>query len=60
MLRWDSEIGLGALGGAVEPLQVAFSTAWDRLMLGEEFEPGAISGDEGETWEWTIRFVPVE
>jgi hypothetical protein len=58
IMRWECVMGIGALGGSVQPVQVAFSTSWDRLMLGEEFSLGAISGDEGETWEWTIRLVP--
>jgi hypothetical protein len=60
IMRWECVMGIGALGGSVQPVQVAFSTSWDRLMLGEEYSLGAISGDEGETWEWTIRLVPVE
>jgi hypothetical protein len=58
IMVWDCEMGTGAIGGSLQPVQVAFSTSWDRLMLGEEFSLGAISGDEGETWEWTIRLVP--
>jgi len=60
IMKWDCEIGIGALGGSLEPVQAAFSTSWDRLLLGEEFSLQATSGDEGETWEWTIRFVPVD
>jgi hypothetical protein len=60
IMIWDCEMGTGALGGSLEPVQIAFSTSWDQLMLGEEFSIDAISGDEGETWEWTIRLVPVE
>jgi len=60
ILTWDCEIGTGALGSSLNPVQVTFSVSWESLMLGEEFSLGAISGDEGETWEWTIRFVPAE
>jgi hypothetical protein len=60
IMVWDCEMGTGAIGGSLEPIQVAFSTSWDRLMLGEGFSLGAIAGDEGETWEWSIRLVPVE
>lgn len=60
IMMWDCEIGIGALGGSLNPVQLAFSTSWDRLMLGEEFDLGAISGDEGQNWAWTIRFVPVK
>jgi hypothetical protein len=60
IMVWECEMGIGAIGGSLQPVQVVFSTSWDRLMLGEEFSLGAISGDEGETWEWTIRFVPSE
>ncbi len=60
IMTWECVMGIGALGGSLQPVQVAFSTSWDRLMLGEEFSLGAIQEDEGETWEWTIRFVPVQ
>jgi len=61
IMVWDCEIGTGALGGSLSPVQVAFPTSWDRLMQGEAFTLGAISDlDEGEVWEWTIRFVPAE
>jgi hypothetical protein len=29
-------------------------------MMGEEFSLDGIAGDEGETWEWTLRLVPRE
>jgi len=60
IMTWECEVGTGALGGSLQPIQVAFSTSWERLMLGEQFSLGAISEDEGETWEWTIRLVPAE
>jgi hypothetical protein len=61
IMVWDCEIGTGALGGSLSPAQAAFSTSWDRLMQGEAFSLDAISSqDEGEVWEWTIRFVPAE
>jgi hypothetical protein len=60
ILVWDCEMGTGALGGSLEPVQTAFSTSWERLMMGEEFSLDGIAGDEGETWEWTLRLVPRE
>ena len=60
ILTWDCEIGVGGLGSSLDPVQVTFSTSWENLMLGEEFSLGATSGDEGETWQWTLRFVPAQ
>jgi hypothetical protein len=60
ILVWDCEMGTGALGGSLSPGGIAFSTSWDRLMMGEGFSLDGIAGDEGETWEWTLRLVPRE
>lgn len=60
IMTWDCEMGTGALGGSLQPVEVSFSTSWDRLMLGEEFSLEVTQEDEGGTWEWTIRFVPAE
>lgn len=58
IMVWDCEMGTGALGGALQPVQIVFSTSWDRLMLGEEFSLEARYEDEGERWHWTMRLVP--
>lgn len=37
---------------------VRFITTWDQLMKGEDFTIKMTGGDEGETWNWEMRFVP--
>jgi hypothetical protein len=58
IMEWEGGVGGYALGGALEPVQAPFPVTWDQLMLGEEFSIDIITGDEGETWNWTMRFVP--
>ncbi len=58
ILEWAGCVGSGALGGSLEPVDVYFVVTWDQLLAGEEFAEGAITGDEGETWDWSIRFMP--
>jgi hypothetical protein len=35
-----------------------FVTTWNQLMQGKDFTITMTNGDEGETWEWEVRFVP--
>lgn len=58
ILFWQTEIGGAALGGSLEPVQAPFPVSWEQLARGEEFSLEVITGDEGETWKWTMRFVP--
>jgi hypothetical protein len=58
IMEWEGEMGASALGGAGDTVQAPFPVTWDQLMLGEEFSVDIITGDEGETWNWTMRFVP--
>ncbi|MGB7539175.1 MAG: hypothetical protein WBM17_11610 [Anaerolineales bacterium] len=58
IMEWEGCVGSGALGGSLEPVDVYFVVTWDQLLAGEEFAEGAITDDEGETWEWSIRFMP--
>jgi hypothetical protein len=58
ILAWDGKIGTNSLGGAGGSPQAPFPVTWDQLMLGQEFTVDVITGDEGETWNWTMRFMP--
>jgi hypothetical protein len=58
ILKWESEIGIGALGGSLSPGGVEFCVSWDQIMAGEDFEAETVGGDEGELWKWKIRFIP--
>jgi hypothetical protein len=58
IMKWDGKIGVNLLGGASDPVQAPFPVTWDQLMMNEGFSVDIITGDEGETWEWTMRFIP--
>jgi hypothetical protein len=58
IMEWAGCVGSNALGGNLEPVDVTFVVSWDQLMKGEEFASSAVTGDEGETWNWSIRFMP--
>jgi hypothetical protein len=57
-LEWECGIGTGALGGAVQPGGATFPVPWARIMAGEDIEVNVTTGDEGETWSWTMRMFP--
>jgi hypothetical protein len=58
IMQWEGGVGGYALGGSLEPVQAPFAVTWEQLMLGEEFSVAIITGEEGETWNWTMRFSP--
>ena len=58
IMQWEGDVGGYALGGALEPTSAPFPVTWDQLILGEGFSIDIITGDEWETWNWTMRFVP--
>jgi hypothetical protein len=59
ILRWDGEIGTGEFGGIGGAEVAYFITTWDQLMRGEEFAfEYIVVGDPGESWHWSIRFLP--
>ncbi len=58
IMEWEGCIGIGALGGDLQPIDIEFLISWDKLMAGEEFADSVTGADEGEKWEWSIRFMP--
>jgi hypothetical protein len=60
ILLWDGKIGIGALGGSIEPVQGHFCFYWEQLLSGQEFQMTTTSGDESEQWDWTIQLSPAK
>jgi len=58
-MKWDCEIGSGRWAGPWSPSKRLLNLLGSSP-AGRGVQPAGDLGDEGETWEWTIRFVPVD
>jgi hypothetical protein len=47
-----------SFGGLGDSNLMPFVTTWDQLMKGEEFAFEFVVDEDGETWHWSIRFMP--
>jgi hypothetical protein len=60
IMEWESEVGSGALGGSLEPVQFPFQVPWDKIMAGEDTTVEVPYEDEGQRMQWTLRLIPQE